>query len=111
MVFGGLLIELVVQEIEIFSQVDQGHFFQVFEVEFDRTDFEFEHFRRFGDKLEIFLHKCLFEIIKVHIFTGEALGLVVHAIEKCIDEEFVLLFLKSEGNVELLVFVIGNDAS
>ena len=109
-VFGGLLAELVVEEIDFLPELDQSHFFQVYEVEFEKTNFEFKDFRLFGDELEIFFDKCLFEIIKIDLGNGEAYGLVVHVIEECINDEFVFLLLESEGNVELLVFVIGNDA-
>jgi hypothetical protein len=63
-----------------------------------------------GDKFEAFVNKSLFDIIKIDIRMREAYGLVVHAIKECINEEFVFLKLKSEGNVEFLVFIIGNDA-
>jgi hypothetical protein len=44
-----------------------------------------------GDKFEAFFKKSLFDIIKIDARMRKAYGLVVHAIEECINDEFVFM--------------------
>ncbi len=58
----------------------------------------------------MFGEECAFDVLKIEIEVGTNFSLVRSAINKGIDDEFVLLrLIKGKGHVEFLVFGVRND--
>ena len=77
----------------------------------DKKYFKFEYFRGSFDDSELLVEQGTFKVFELRIRIEEELKLVRSVIDDCVDDGFVFVMLiEGEGDVEFLMFGVGNDA-